>query len=384
MRVLYAACDQVLPAPTGGSVHVLEVTRGLAARGHDVHAVLRTTPGSVAREQCEGATLHRVGWTPPTRFCRFRARPRIEALIRELRPDVVMERYYNFGGEGVLAAEACGVPSLLEVNSPVVDHPGSRKALLDAALLVRPMRRYRERLCRSATGLIAPLREIVPEFARAKTEVVTWGANVETFSPARRSTQVRRGLGIPDGAVAVLFSGSFRPWHGVHVFEAAARLLSARDDVYFVLAGGPESGPAFGYRGRLLGRVPYERMPDVVAACDVGVAPYDCARMPELRLGFFWSPLKIFEYMASGLPSVTIARAPLDQIVRAGQEGLHVRDGNARDVADALARLCDDAALRARLGSQARARVVAHFSWQRHCEQLESVLRRLTREGRER
>ncbi len=377
MRVLYAACDQVVPGPTGGSVHVLEVTRGLAARGHDVHALVRRTPGSVARESRDGGTFHRLTWTPPSRFFRFRARARVTALVDELRPDVVMERYYNFGGEGLLAAEARGLPSLLEVNSPVVDHPGSRKALLDAALLVRPLRRYRERLCRSATRLIAPLREIVPEFARAKTDVVTWGANVEAFTPARRRDETRPGLGSPPGAVAVLFSGSFRPWHGVHVCEAAARLLRARPDVYFVLAGGPESGVAHGYRGRLLGRVPYESMPDVVAACDVGLAPYDCARMPELRLGFFWSPLKIFEYMASGLPTVTIARPPLDQIVRAEQEGLHVRDGDARDVAGAIARLCDDAALRARLGAGARLRVVERYSWQRHCEQLEGVLLRL-------
>jgi glycosyltransferase involved in cell wall biosynthesis len=279
----------------------------------------------------------------------------------------------------VLAAEARGLPALLEVNSPVVDHPGSRKAWVDAALGVRPLRRYRERLCRSAAALIAPIAEIVPEWARAKTEIVTWGANVELFSPARRNDDTRRALGVPPGAVAVLFSGSFRPWHGVHVFEVAARRLRDRTDLWFVLAGGPESGPAHGYRGRLLGRVPYERMPDVVAACDIGVAPYDTARMSELRLGFFWSPLKVFEYMASGLPSVTLARPPLDDIVRAELEGLHVGDGDAAGVARAILRLADDPALRARLGASARARVVERFSWQRHCEQLERVLARVGR-----
>ena len=217
-----------MPGATGGSVHVLEVTRGLGTRGHEVHAVVRRAPGSPDREQRDGGTFHRISWTPPSRFFRFRARRRIEALIDALRPDVVMERYYNFGGEGLLAAEARGLPSLLEVNSPAVDHPGSLKAALDAALVVRPLRRYRERLCRSATGLIAPIPAIVPTSARARTEIVTWGANVELFSPARRSEEARRGLGVPPGAVAVLFSGSFRPWHGVHVFEAAAGLLRER------------------------------------------------------------------------------------------------------------------------------------------------------------
>src|SRR5262249_14959503 len=157
----------------------------------------------------------------PQRVFRFRARKVVEAIAAETRAQVVMERYYNFGGEGVRAAVRRGLPALLEVNSPVVDHPGSMKAALDALLLLRPLRRYRERLCRESASLVSPLPEIVPPFARPKTETVTWGANVEQFRPERRQDAVRRRLGIPEDALAVLFSGSFRPWHGVHVLEEA-------------------------------------------------------------------------------------------------------------------------------------------------------------------
>jgi glycosyltransferase involved in cell wall biosynthesis len=377
VRILYVASDQVVPGRTGGSVHVLEVARGLAARGHEVHAVIHRSPGMPDREDEGGVHWHRVAWTPPARFFRFRAAAAVERLAAELQPDVVMERYYNFGGEGITAAARHGLPSLLEVNSPVVDHAGSAKAALDAALLVRPLRRYRERLCREARALVAPIPDIVPSFAREKTVTVTWGANVDAFGPGRRQDDERRRLGIPEGAVAVLFSGSFRPWHGVQVFEAAARRLADRKDVFFVLAGGPEHGPARGYRGVRLGTQPYERMPAITAAADVGVAPYDTARLRQLSLGFYWSPLKIFEYMASGLPTVTIARPPLTEIVREGEEGLHFRDGDDADLARQIARLADDAALRARLGASARERVVARYSWACHCETLESVLLRI-------
>jgi len=377
MRILYVASDQRVPGRTGGSVHVLEVARGLAARGHEVHAVVHRAASAPAREDSDGVHWHRIAWRPPHRFFRFRARRAVEALAAAARAEVVIERYYNFGGEGILAATARGIPSLLEVNSPVVDHPGSAKGVLDALSVVRPLRRWRERLCREATALVAPLPDIVPAFARAKTETVTWGANVRDFSPARRSDAVRRELGIPDGALAVVFSGSFRPWHGVHVLEDAARALRHRDDVFFVLVGGPRAGEADGYRGRHLGAIPYERMPDVLASSDVGVAPYDTARLRQLRLGFYWSPLKIFEYMASGLPTVTIPRFPLTDIVREGQEGLHAREGDPAALAAALVRLADDEALRTRLGASARARVVEKYSWARHCEQLERVLLRI-------
>ncbi|HET8648282.1 MAG TPA: glycosyltransferase, partial [Vicinamibacteria bacterium] len=216
MRILYVASDQVVPGATGGSVHVLEVARGLARLGHEVHAVVRASDARPARELAEGVQWHRVRWSPPLRFFRFRARAAVEALAEAVRPQAVMERYYNFGGEGVLAAQARGLPAVLEVNSPVIDHPGSLKAALDAALLVRPLRRYRERLCRAATALVSPLPEIVPAEARARTRQVTWGANVDAFHPRQRSAALRRELGVPAGATAVVFAGSFRPWHGVH------------------------------------------------------------------------------------------------------------------------------------------------------------------------
>jgi len=243
--------------------------------------------------------------------------------------------------------------------------------------VVRPLRRRRERLCRAARALVSPIPEIVPDFARAKTETVTWGANVDAFRPERRSEEERRALGVPAGAVVALFSGSFRPWHGVHVFEDAARRLRSRPDLYFLLAGGSESGAGEGYAGRRLGAVPYDRMPGIVAAADIGVAPYDTSRLRQLGLGFYWSPLKIFEYMASGVPTVTIPRPPLTGIVRDGREGAYFREGDAADLARVLASLADAPALRAALGQSARARAVELYSWARHCEQLEGVLARI-------
>jgi starch synthase len=377
VRILYVACDQVVPGSTGGSVHVLEVARGLAARGHDVHAVVHRERGRPEHEERNGVHWHRIGWRPPHRVFRFRARRAVRALADAVKAEVVMERYYNFGGEGILAAAERGLPSLLEVNSPVVDHPGSLKGFLDALTVVRPLRARRERLCREATALVAPLVDIVPAFARAKTETVTWGADVAAFSPDRRSHETRRELGIPAGATAFVFSGSFRPWHGVHVLEDAARRVTHRDDLFFLLVGGPGAGAPRGYRGRRLGTVPYERMPALLAAADVGVAPYDTARLRQLRLGFYWSPLKIFEYMASGLPVITVQRPPLDEIVRPGLEGLHVPEADPDALARAIVALADDAAARARMGTSGRERVVERYSWARHCEQLEGVLRRI-------
>ena len=65
---------------------------------------------------------------PQLRLLRRRT---VLALARRLRPDVIIERYYNFGGEGVLAARQVGAVSVIEVNAPVIDHPGSTKRRID-------------------------------------------------------------------------------------------------------------------------------------------------------------------------------------------------------------------------------------------------------------
>ena len=117
MRILYVASDQVVPGRTGGSVHVLEVSRGLAALGHEVHAVVHRAAGAPESEDRDGVRWHRVAWRPPHRFFRFRARRTVEALAAAARAEVVIERYYNFGGEftsnreGMPRAVAARIPS---------------------------------------------------------------------------------------------------------------------------------------------------------------------------------------------------------------------------------------------------------------------------------
>ena len=108
--------------------------------------------------------VHWHSFGPPLGFrqLRFLRAGAVRALATAIRPDVIMERYYNFGGEGVRAAVALKVPLVLEVNAPAVDYEGSPKRVLDRALLVEPMRRWREWQCRVAALIVTPSASIVP------------------------------------------------------------------------------------------------------------------------------------------------------------------------------------------------------------------------------
>jgi starch synthase len=370
MRILYAAIDQTVPGTRGGSVHVQAVAEGLGALGHEVHVLV--TPGDGPFP--EG----RVRWRPlgpplgahQLRWLRSRT---VGRIVDELRPDVIMERYYNFGGEAIPHAPRIGALPVLEVNAPVIDYPGSPKALIDRLLVVQPMRTWRERLCDASEIIVTPSAAILPPGTPPeKILEVEWGADTERFHPKRR--QPVPGL---SGTIAV-FAGAFRSWHGAIHFARAIKMLRSRgrvDIAGLFIGDGPEL-PAVraelaGLENILLtGAVPHNRMPALLASAHVGVAPFDLARHKPLSLGFYWSPLKVFEYMASGLPVVAPRVTRIPQLVEHGREGWLYDPGDPNGLADALERLTDDA-LRTTLGTNARERALRDYSWRAHCEALD-------------
>jgi glycosyltransferase involved in cell wall biosynthesis len=108
----------------------------------------------------------------------------------------------------------------------------------------------------------------------------------------------------------------------------------------------------------LIGAVPPEHVPGWLASLDVAVAPY-----PQLER-FYFSPLKVYEYMAAGLAVVASRVGQLERLIRHEVNGLLVPPGDAAALAAAMARLAADPALRARLGREARATVLREHTWE--------------------
>jgi glycosyltransferase involved in cell wall biosynthesis len=376
MRLVYAAIDQVVPGTRGGSTHVSAVASQLAALGHEVHVATGRGDGPTRDPAVHWHDIAAPFERPHLRLLRMGA---IKELVARVRPDAVIERYHNFGGEGLIAARSAGALAVLEVNAPVVDYAGSPKQRLDRALLVEPMRRWRDWQCRRADLIVTPMREILPAFVdRSRVLEAEWGADTRAFRPDApgEAPFTRR-----DEEIVVIFAGAFRAWHGaVHLVDAMAQLESRGLPFRAIFVGDGPEGPrvaeriaAHGLRRvALTGAIPHTAMPAALAAADIGAAPFDVAAHAPLRDAFYWSPLKVFEYMASGLPVVCPDLPRLRHLV--GDEGGLLYDAtNPAALAQAIERLADPVS-RATLARSARDRALRLYSWEAHCRLLSDAI----------
>ena len=203
------------------------------------------------------------------------------------------------------------------------------------------------------------MKELVREWG-VKTPVSIWsrGVDHDRFKPARRSLEWRRSLGIADDEVAVSFLGRLVLEKGLDIFSEVAAELKARGVRHKILVIG--DGPARGWFA--------ERVPDAVFAGfqtgdDLGraVASMDVFFNPSVTETFGNVTL---EAMACGVPVVAARASGAVGLVDEGETGFLVGPRDVAAYADAIQTLCEDDALRGRLGANGHAKADT-FVWDR-------------------
>jgi glycosyltransferase involved in cell wall biosynthesis len=347
---------------------VQAVTRALLRAGAWVDMFTRRVGGDVP-QGLESVTVHRLPGVSS------RDRRRIErselaandAMARALHEagpfDLVYERYSLWSHAAMEYARVSGAVGVLEVNAPLIDEQSTHRALIH--------RSAAEAVARRAFGaahvLVAVSQEVADylegfQEARGKVHVVPNGVDTERFRVPRRRSTPEEG-----GCFKVGFLGGLKPWHGLPVLvEAFARLHQRDPNVRLVVVGdGPERENLMqqleerGLDGvvHLTGAVAPDEVPDWLATMDVGCAPYAESE------GFYFSPLKVFEYMAAGLPVVASRCGQLNDLLRNEWNGLLCPPGDVAELEAALDRLRCDARLRWQLGRAGRAMVERNHSW---------------------
>src|SRR5437588_6197983 len=290
-------------------------------------------------------------------------------IIEREQPDLLYECYSLFGYGGVELARRFELPLILEVNAPLVQE--------QAGYVKFPFSRTADELephvFGGADAVVAVsdwVRDYVVGRGADPSRVHTFPNGVgEHFCREAEPDAVldRHALA---GKRVLGFVGSFHWWHDVECLLEAFRLLRPRHpDLALLLVGDGPTRELVAERARELalgdtviftGNVAHREIPQYVAAMDIAVAPFRSQLGDEL----YGSPMKLFEYMAVGTPTVSTAIGQVSELVEDGQTGLLYPAGDAGALAEAVGRLLDDARLASSIGSRARALVRSAYTWE--------------------
>lgn len=355
LRVVVVA-ESFLPAVNGVTNSVLRIVDELSRRGHEC-IVVAPGPGAAS---VEGTPVIRVRSFDLPRYGDLRIglpTARLAALLKRLRPDVVhLASPALLGAAGIVAARRLGIPTVAVYQTDLAGF-ASRQRL---RLATRPLWAWVSWVHRQADLTLAPSTAAAWELrAHGVTDVARWarGVDLERFHPGHRDDSLRRRLA-PDGEVIVGYVGRLAPEKQVHRLAA----LDGRPGLRVVIVGdGPE-------RAALERALPNAAFLGLRRGDELGVlfASFDVFAHTGLDETFCQT---VQEALASGVPVVAPASGgPLD-LVQHGANGYLWDPAAPASLAEAVGELAASPALRARMGSAARASVL-HRPWARLVDEL--------------
>jgi len=404
MKILYLCADAGIPVlgHKGAAVHVRELIAAFVRAGHDVilaTPLLNKSPWE--RPQPFAGTLLHLRLSSGAQAAVLAAKEfaapldipgslssdlrRIlynKELETELRrrfdaepPDFIYERASLYGTTGAALARTLKVPLLLEVNAPLALEQSTYR-LGGFNELAAKAEQLTFATADAIFAVSKPVREHVLSLGinPEKVCICPNGVDPALFQPGPPDAVRRARLGLDDGPV-IGFVGGLRPWHGVALLpELAERLSKNHPRLRLVIVGeGQLRGEleqsliarGLGDRTVFTGAVAHDDMPVIIRQFDVALAPY-----PRLDHAFYFSPLKLFEYMACGVAVVAANCGQIAEIVRHDENGLLYEPGHVDDLVSACERLLSQPKLRFALGRAAARTIRDHYTWDQNARRV--------------
>jgi len=343
----------------------------LTARSHPDHASFDAT------EAARGLRVSRVR-APILYFPTPLALRRIREACREYRPDLVLlDPVWPLGLLGprlgipygvVLHGAELAIPARL----PVVRH-GLGATLRSASLVV------------SAGGYPVREAERVAGVPLARVVEIPPGVDCARIAPmgTTERAEARRRLGLPVDSLVVASVSRLVPRKGMDVLiEASATLVPSHPDLVVAIAGAGRDARRLQRLAarrrapvRMLGRVSEDDKAALLGASDVFVMVCRNRWRGLEQEGF---GIVFLEAAAAGVPQIAGDSGGAAEAVVDGETGFVVgRPEEPPEVARVLGRLLDDAALRRRLGANARVRAEACFDYEKLAPRLAEALARV-------
>jgi glycosyltransferase involved in cell wall biosynthesis len=398
MKILYLCADSGIDVAgvKGASIHVRALVRAFVDLGHEVTVLCTTASCPKSLESDLNARvlvsprgawirflrralrwLNRLLGRPEGRnldlvklLHNFGFRKSVVRAVRQTKPDFIYERYSLWAVAGLQVARQRSIPLVLEVNAPLAYEEQAYRAGLTFPSLAR----WVERLLWRRADVVIPVsgalrdRMLNARVAPERIHVLPNAVDTDLFRADVDGRAVRDHFQLANRFV-VGFVGSFKAWHGIDLLLEAFQDLHRSDPRTHLLLVG--DGPLrtsleeqvrnmrFEEAVTFAGGVPHKEIPQYLATMDVAVAPY-----PALE-EFYYSPLKLFEYMAAGRAVVSSRIGQVAEVISDGVTGLLFEPGDRAGLVECIERLRRSPELQAELGRNATA-ACSQNTWKQH------------------
>lgn len=206
-------------------------------------------------------------------------------------------------------------------------------------------------------------------------KIVYWpnGTDISEFKISIPKEEVRIKLGIPKNKKIILYTGQIFNWKGVDSLIKSVKILPKNFIIYIV--GGSAKDvkyckntiiEASDERIVFVPFQPHHKIPLWLKAADVLVLPNTGKQKVSI---YYTSPMKLFEYMASGTPIVATRIPSIEEIV--GEEEVFFAEP---DNPDSLARQIQTAVMNSEIATKKGERameIVLSYTWLARAKKIE-------------
>lgn len=214
--------------------------------------------------------------------------------------------------------------------------------------------------------------ELVRKFGIPRERIMhaPGGVSIKQFDIPVSKDEARKKLDLPFDKKLALYTGHLYEWKGVDTLAQAAALLPQDTEIIFV-GGTPNDVEVFKKKYatipniHIIGHQPHEAIPLWQRAADVLVLP----NTEKKRISKYnTSPMKLFEYMASGVPIVASDLPSLREVI-SDDTAVFVAPDNPAALAEGITRILSDFSSSEQMGKAAR-NEVERYSWKRRSDQI--------------